>query len=498
MLIRARDPNNCTATATISVVDPCTRFGLLGNLSPRSSVVQPGNWETYHVGYAPSGAVNWNVAGSPPGGISAVYPATGDVVVTGLCPGSLADIEATDPLCPGVSLLGTLLVDYPPGWACSLSLAPQPTNIEVGTTVTFQATGTACSSPQFVVSASDGTDGSAFGTFAWDPAVAPSRATFTATADSGSTTLTVKTTELSCADSATFTVSSTCPTVLVSQSPAGGSLTVGNTYTFQASGGTAPYTFALDAARSTATGTVTSTGADTATFTVTGAGSVIITVTDGAGCASDVSRSALCPVPTVTTTAPISGDAYGRLTSNGTSLVWWADANDNDGGGPTDHIAKVEFSAYDPNGNRIYTASDFTAEYCGFGSDNCAANPANIGAWDDGTYVLQATAYTTDRTGCGVVDRSHQVEITVYNNSCPIRIDPPGPRTQKKSTTITLTASETMGTVSWSSSDLSRATVNPISGNSTTVTIGNAPNNTVFIRASDDRCFVDYKIDIIP
>ncbi|HSH68840.1 MAG TPA: hypothetical protein VK997_02900, partial [Deferrisomatales bacterium] len=499
MMIRARDPNNCTATVTISVVDPCTRFGVWGNLTPTWSVVDPGDWETFSVGYAPSGAVNWNVTGWPPAGTSAVYPATGDVVVTGLCPGSSASIEATDPLCPGVTLWSNLWVDFPPGWSCGMHLGSKPANIEVGKTFTFEVKDSSCNSPQLWISASDGTDGNTFGTFTWDPVIDPTRADFTATTDSGTTTLTVYAWEAGgCFDSATFTVSSACPTVVIDQTPAGSPLTVGTLYTYQASGGTAPYTFALDAARSTALGTVTSAGADTATFTATTPGSVVITVTDPTGCISELSLWADCPWPTVTTVAPDDGDTYGSLTSNGTSLVWQADPDDHDAGGPTNNIARVEFFAWDQSWNLRYSFTDNQVQYCGFGTDACSANPGNISGWPDGTYHLLSTAYTLNRTGCGVAASSDQVDITVYNTSCPISIDPPGPRTQKKSTTVTLTASGHVGTVNWSSSDISLATVSPASGNSTTVTLQNKPNSTVFIRAEDDRCFVEYKINIIP
>ncbi|RMG85871.1 MAG: hypothetical protein D6708_15020, partial [Candidatus Dadabacteria bacterium] len=208
---------------------------------------------------------------------------------------------------------------------------------------------------------------------------------------------------------ATSVAVTACPAITVAASPADSPLKVYETYTLSASGGTGPYTWALTAGSGTLSGNQ---------FTPDTVGDTVeITVTDANGCTGTWGGTVACPTPTVTISSPSDGATYGAVSGN-TALAWRADPDDTIGTNDYDQIDRVEFSVSpDPGAGPFAggaTVTEHVYQYCGFGSNDCAANPGDVSAWADGTYTLTATAYTT----CGT-SASDSVTITIDNTACP-------------------------------------------------------------------------------
>lgn len=484
--IWARDHNNCTARATVVVADPCDLFTDPLNIDPAIPGPLPaGGVQGFTVSYAPSGSVTWSSDDPSVATIASSGNLSG--IATGACTGTTL-ITARDAACPDP--LQAFLTVVPPA-VCNLRLDQKPTSVQTGTVFPLQALGALCS-PAWTT-----TDPLGVYSRLTVNAVDPTLATVEGLADTPpGTTVTVTVTDQGCTDFATFTVSGCAPLTFPGAPP--GPLLVGTPYALAVAGGSAPYTWVVDPAASTGTGSLTvDPGTEDATFTPTVSGTVVLQVTDATGCSATLSFTVQCAPPAVVTTSPVSGASYGALTPNGTSLVWQAVPDDRFGANSLDEIANVTFTVSpDPMG--LAPRVESVSEYCGFSGNNCAASPGNIFTWPDGTYTLTATATTTPAHPCGATSVSDAVQIQVFNNSCPVGIVPTGPITIKKNRTLQLEAFDTVGPVTWTTDNPASAIIQaPATGNLVTLE-SKAQNTTAVIRAQDSRCFADVHVNVIP
>ncbi len=213
----------------------------------------------------------------------------------------------------------------------------------------------------------------------------------------------------------TWTIEAACPGITITHDPADDPLTIGDTYTMTASGGSEPYAWTLvqGAGSLGATGT-------SVPFTPSASGTVEIRAEDANSCTGTFTGEASCPEPTVEITTPADGAEYGLATTNGASLVWEAVPDDNDGSADSlDNIDYVVFEAVDESGTVVHTQTESWYRYCGFGG-NEPCNAGDVSSWADGTYTLRVTAYTEPTHPCGVVTATDSIQITVNNSVCTV------------------------------------------------------------------------------
>jgi hypothetical protein len=111
---------------------------------------------------------------------------------------------------------------------------------------------------------------------------------------------------------------------------------------------------------------------------------------------------------------PPDGATYGTDAASA-SMVWEGVPDDLEGGDPLDNIDRLYFRAINASGTETYSHSEGASGYCGFGSDNCSANPGDVSGWADGVHTLEVRAETKAGHPCGVTSITRSVQITIDN-----------------------------------------------------------------------------------
>ncbi len=383
-------------TYTVTAQDPesCQGNQILSTCGMTFDAHASSIYETQTLDLSVSGATSTPVTFSSSSGSLASTGST-SVTLTPSGPGNVT-VNAQDSVGCTTSTVVTVV-------ACpSLSVAhdPSDTVLSVGSTYTLTASG-----------------GTADYTWSLDAGTASLSRTSATTASlvpEGEGTISVRVADANaCEGTTTFTAS--CPALSLTHTPSDDPLTPGTTYTFSVSGGSSPYTWTLVRG----SGSFSPSGS-TATFVPSTSGTIEISVTDQYGCSTTFSGTATCPTPTLTITEPADGAEYGTNTTNGPTLSWRAEVDDNDGSSDSiDNIDHLVFKIYDPSGSVIHTQTEYQWWYCGFGG-NGPCNTQDVSSWTDGTYTLEVTAYTKSSYPCGATTVTKSVEITIDNSTCSL------------------------------------------------------------------------------
>ncbi|MDW7709811.1 MAG: Ig-like domain-containing protein [Deferrisomatales bacterium] len=366
------DENNCVARSELSVVDPCSVFGIV---APSPQTIEVGETTTLTYQAKPGATVRW----STDQGNASIDSTTG--FLTGLSAGPV--ILTAEDQTNGCQDTLLFQVTCP-----NQSLSPTLVTLETGQGVDLVLTG-----------AKNNTSWSSS-----NPGVATVSGTGTVTGvSSGTATITARSPPgANCPLTANVTV--VCPALAIE--PASPALSVGETLGLSLTGGsgTAAWSSSNPAVATVdpSTGFVTAVGAGTATIRATSP--------DGSDCFADTTVSVDCPAPAVRIDWPDSTGSYGLLGSWGPLLPWMATPHDNLSATGLDQIDRVVFDI-SPRPLGFTPIVEQVWQYCGFGSDDCFANPGDVSGWPNGDYTLTATAHST----CGDRTATQSVTITVIN-----------------------------------------------------------------------------------
>jgi hypothetical protein len=102
-------------------------------------------------------------------------------------------------------------------------------------------------------------------------------------------------------------------------------------------------------------------------------------------------------------------------------------------------------------------------QYCGFGGDDCAAAPGDVGNWPSGNYTFSAEAVTKSTHPCGVQTASTSVQVKLCNvtvrNQAGVELG--STYSMNRRTTEQFSVLHNNGAVTWTSSDAGTFTVDP-------------------------------------
>ncbi len=330
---------------------------------------------------------------------SDTFELTGLAATTGSVPVTVAD--PMDPTC--TATVDVTVVDPP----CSLSVSSSDTTIGVGGAAATVTASGANGTVTWSWSSPDGATATLSDTTGTTTDVTGTAAgTVTITAEDSLPSGCTATVDITVEPPCTLSVSSTATDVDVGGSPA--------TLTASGANGTVTWT------QSSSDGGLVSLSASTGTSVdATGdtQGTVTITAADSAttGCTADTVLTVNPPACLdLTILYPADGETYGAAVGRPT-MVWEGYPDDLNGSNIRDQIDHLEFRAYNASGTVIHYQRESIYGYCGFGSNNCPANPGDITGWADGTYTLEVIAFTRSSHPCGVTSTTRTVQITINN-----------------------------------------------------------------------------------